>query len=464
MSKRNRGNIREYHRRPRTLNIGVIVFAIIFIYLGVTVYLYLSKDNISIYQVTEECSLAKNTEYTGIILRDEQLVTSDCAGYIRYYLRSGEHAGRGDLIYSIDESGDITKELAKGTISDTLKKMDLTGLKTRITAFVYNFSPSDFEKLYDFKTEMAYSVLELMNYNNAAYLTELLATVEADGLFRLYYTDASGTVAYYTDGYETLTPEMVKPDNLKKASYSRNVLNSTDFVEKDSPVYKLIQNNNWKVVFLLNDEDYSRYSELSSLTVTFTDYKLTLTAPFTILRNDTGSYGCLSFDRYMPHFIDARYLDFEILYKDDSGLKVPVSSVIEKDFYIIPSEYRFSSQGSYGFYLETSDANGNSIVEFVEPTVYNATETHYYVDTAAFAEGSYLINITTNERFRIGPKAALSGVYNVNKGYTVFRRIEVLDKNTEYYIVKSGTSYGISLYDHIILNGKTVKEGQTIYR
>ena len=60
--------------------------------------------------------------------------------------------------------------------------------------------------------------------------------------------------------------------------------------------------------------------------------------------------------------------------------------------------------------------------------------------------------------------APIKGVYNVNKGYTVFRQIEIISQNQEYYIVKANTSYGLSLYDHIILNSKTVKENQTIYQ
>ena len=115
------------------------------------------------------------------------------------------------------------------------------------------------------------------------------------------------------------------------------------------------------------------------------------------------------------------------------------------------------------------------MVEFVEPTIYNATSTHYYVDVSALPEGSYLLNLNNNEngsgattdsapRYRIGAKDSLSGVYNVNKGYTIFRKIEVIESNSEHYIIKTGTSYGVSLYDHIILDRKTVKEGQVIYR
>ena len=58
--------------------------------------------------------------------------------------------------------------------------------------------------------------------------------------------------------------------------------------------------------------------------------------------------------------------------------------------------------------------------------------------------------------------AALSGVYNVNKGYAIFKQIDILYQNAEYTIVRTGTKYGISLYDHIALNGSDVTEGELV--
>lgn len=467
MATSTKSNVRDYHRRHKTINIGIIAFGIMFIYIAIMVYIYMTKDNISIYQITTEGSLASNNEYFGLILRDEHIVTTDKSGYIKYYLPTGEKAGKNDLIYSLDESGEVTKALAEEiSYTETIKEMDLSGLKTQITSFAYNFSADDFDMVYDFKTMLSYSLLDLVNYNNPDYLTKLLANVEInDSMFNLYYSDCSANVAYYFDGYEQLVPAGVKPENFNTNSYVRTTLNSTDFVEAGTNIYKYVDDNNWNLVFQLSEEDVIRYNGLSALTVSFPDYDLVLTVPFEILKNETGSYGVLRFNSYMAQFINSRYIEFEIIYSDISGLKIPISSVVSKDFYIIPLNYQFTSQGSKGFYLETTDpTTGNTTLDFVEPTIYNSTETHYYVDTSAFTEGSYLVDIDTKEHYRIGPRASLSGVYNVNKGYTIFRKVEILDKNDEYYIVSNSTKYGIALYDHIILNGKIVTEGQVIYQ
>ena len=48
----------------------------------------------------------------------------------------------------------------------------------------------------------------------------------------------------------------------------------------------------------------------------------------------------------------------------------------------------------------------------------------------------------------------------MNKGYAVFRLVDILYQNKDYSILSSNTNLGIDLYDHIALEGNKVKEGQ----
>ena len=69
----------------------------------------------------------------------------------------------------------------------------------------------------------------------------------------------------------------------------------------------------------------------------------------------------------------------------------------------------------------------------------------------------------SNEYYVVGADmGTLQGVYNVNKGYAVFKQIEILYQNNDYSIIKTGTSYGISMYDHIVLQGDEVEENTII--
>ena len=104
---------------------------------------------------------------------------------------------------------------------------------------------------------------------------------------------------------------------------------------------------------------------------------------------------------------------------------------------------------------------------FVPSDIYYSDETYYYVDAGEGSElksGDYIVKPQSTDRFQLSQTASLKGVYNINRGYAVFKQIEILDSNEEYYTVKEGTSYGLSVYDHIVLNASMVQEGQILYQ
>ena len=75
-----------------------------------------------------------------------------------------------------------------------------------------------------------------------------------------------------------------------------------------------------------------------------------------------------------------------------------------------------------------------------------------------------MIKPNSTMTYTIGDTASLEGVYCTNRGYAVFRKIEITDQNEEYCIVRSNTSYGLSQYDYIVRNGQDVKEEQIVTR
>ena len=60
-------NITQY-RRPINLNIGMIIFAVIFVYVIICVFMYLSTEHIVGYEV-KEGSLSSDNIYKGLALR-----------------------------------------------------------------------------------------------------------------------------------------------------------------------------------------------------------------------------------------------------------------------------------------------------------------------------------------------------------------------------------------------------------
>ena len=128
--------------------------------------------------------------------------------------------------------------------------------------------------------------------------------------------------------------------------------------------------------------------------------------------------------------------------------------------------------------VEGKNDNGESANTFVNATIYASievpgattasdgeTETSYiyYVDKSDFKEGDAIVSQKSQGKYVIGDVGVLEGVYCINKGYAVFRRIEILDQNEEYAIVSKNTSYGLSRYDHIVKNADKVNEEDILY-
>jgi hypothetical protein len=173
--------------------------------------------------------------------------------------------------------------------------------------------------------------------------------------------------------------------------------------------------------------------------------------------------GVLTFDHSMVRYASERFLDIELILEDESGLKIPKSAVVQKEFFLIPADYITqggNSQAS-GVLVKTK----NDSMEFKEVTIYyKDQETDMiYIELSSLKENSVIIKPDSAETYTISQKANLSGVYNINKGYAVFRRINILCESDEYYIVESGTSYGLTNYDHIALDGKSIKENDVVF-
>lgn len=172
----------------------------------------------------------------------------------------------------------------------------------------------------------------------------------------------------------------------------------------------------------------------------------------------------------MVQFISDRFAEFEVVSEAEEGLKIPAASVTTKDFFTIPVEFAASggdeSSSRTGFYKEVYSESGEASVVFTPAEIYGSTDEYYYVETSedgAFKNGDYIVKQDSSERYQIGATAPLEGVYNINKGYAVFKKIEKLSGNGEYFTIAKGTDYGLSVYDHIVLDASMVTEGMIIY-
>ena len=121
-------------------------------------------------------------------------------------------------------------------------------------------------------------------------------------------------------------------------------LRSTDSVKAGNAVYKIINSEKWSVILPLSDKQYKKICDKETIPVTLKKDGLKVTAGVSTFIIDSSYYAKLDFDKYMIRYLDNRYLDIEIEFNNADGLKIPVSSILQKRFYIVPKEYITKSQ------------------------------------------------------------------------------------------------------------------------
>ena len=164
----------------------------------------------------------------------------------------------------------------------------------------------------------------------------------------------------------------------------------------------------------------------------------------------------------MVRYANDRFIDVELVMSEKTGLKIPQSAITSKEFFTIPKEYfTVGGDSSTPGLMIKHTVDGENTVKLVNPTLYYETEDYYYVDSEDVSEGDIVLMSDSQSTYQIGTdKGSLIGVYNINKGYAVFKQINIIYENEEYAIVETKTSYGISLYDHIALDASEIKENQ----
>ncbi|MDD6573360.1 MAG: HlyD family efflux transporter periplasmic adaptor subunit [Thermoflexaceae bacterium] len=463
MAKRS-NRVKRLDRGPRII---VILFGFILIYISSFVIKYMTKEKVDIHEVSTGSINANNT-YTGIAIRKEEVFYSEYAGNINFFVREGEKASVNSIVYTVDETGRVASMIDSLNTSDnSMSETNQTIIRNTLSSYKTGNSDNRFYELYELKDKLEQVVNDSVNENIISNLSDIIKETGSENMFRYVKAPKTGIVVYYTDGYESLTVDQLNESYFNKENYNKTNLRADNIIVADSPVYKLITDEAWQIAIPLTNEQIAAQglADKKTVQIRFIKDNITTNANFSIVPTAGGTYGVLSLNKFMVQFASDRFVDVEIITSSSFGLKIPVSSIVEKEFFIIPEEYATNggNKSTIGFLREHQDKDGKIVTEYCDVDVYALVDGNYYVDKSDFSYGDSIIKTDSNERYTVTSVGVLKGVYTVNKGYAVFRRIEIIEQNQEYAIVQTGVSYGLSAYDHIVLDGTRVEENQIIY-
>ena len=327
-----------------------------------------------------------------------------------------------------------------------------------MNVFAVNFNEDVFSRVYDFKADMQGVILQSSIDENAGeYVTGS------------YEAPLPGFVVYSTDGLEGVTESDLTRQMFDQSSYTKDNLRLRSTVNAGDPLYKLVTNDNWSICFPVDDRLKADLEGRKKISVRFLKDNNSFSAPLELVKGKDGLYGKITMSSSLVRYVTDRYLDIELILDRRKGLKIPVSSITEKYFVRIPEEYVTENENSASeVYLirETFAKDGSSSTSNVTATVYsrNKKDGYYLINPGLFDEGDYVVMPGTSRKYQISDdvRETIQGVYNINKGYAVFREVTIVDENEEFCIVDPTDTYGLSAHDRIVLNASEVQDDTII--
>lgn len=450
-------SMRRFKTR-REMNIGILIFALVFVYLIVTIWMYATSKKISVYEVREG-SIVKDNSYTGLVLREEMVVPAETSGYVSYFQNEGSKVKAGSSVYALSPDK-LTLENEEETLETALNNEELRSLTLSIQNFNENFNSQKFSSVYSLKNEYSTLLQTASNRSKTAQINEQIAA--SVGGAAAYPALRDGIIVRTFDGYEEVTEDTLKSSDFDRSHYESHSLEDQMEVAAGEPVYKLVTDETWNVYVELSDATAKELADTEQVKTRIDKDSETIWADFSILQKDGTYFGKLTYTDSMIRYCEDRYLHIELIMEDESGLKIPKSAVVEKPFYMIPKEYLTSSgSGSSTGIMIQKDGE----ITYQDITVYAESEDGYvYVNPNELDKHTVLVKPESTETFRPNEKRTLQGVYNINKGYAVFEQVHILCENDAYYIVEENTAYGLKNYDHIVQDGTTVEEDEVVFQ
>ncbi len=443
------------YRRYSWLNIGTLLFGSILIYMIITVIIYLRTEHVTSYEVTAG-SISGNYRYTALALKTETIETAPYSGYVTYYSRGGTRTGSGSVICSISDDPEYLEISSDVELTDS----DYAELKTSLKFYSLNQVSGAFPRIYTLRSELENYIFGVFSDASADDVNIYLSNA--------VFTSAAGFVVYQTDGMETLTEADLDESLFNLNNYSPANLRTETAVSFGDPLYKLIEGEDWYLYFPVSSDLAASLTGRESMRFRFLKDDTTFSSAFTIVENTNGYFGKLTLHNSLVRYVSDRFLDIELLMDSQSGLKVPASAISEKVFYLIPSDYvtvNEDDSSEVSFIKVTYRSDGSQQEETVTTNAYDHTDEGYLISTDLLANGDYIRQSGTDKRFTVTEEdlTAIQGVYNINKGYAEFRRVNIIDQNEEFCVVEPNNLFGLAAHDYIVLDASQVDDDEIIY-
>ncbi len=437
------------YRTPFHINIGVVLFSFMLLYLVWNIVSLALHEKIAYFEVADKTSISQVDSFDALILRSEKVTYSIADGYVNYYLQNGSRAASGDIVCSLDEKGDYNNLLHNGSLpQQSFTGADFDQMKSALVSYSLKSDKNDYTTLLDLKYGIESRLLSIMMLAD----DESLGYSGFDqGMLHAVNASDAGLIEYTIDGMEYFDPSSVTLETFENTVYKPETIVSGRYVTKGEPLFKQVVSDAWSMIIPLTSSQAERYSRSSVLSVEFPDLGISTFARVNVFFGaDELFYANLSLSRYLPLFSDRRFTNINISESTEKGFLLPGTAVGSLSCYVVPKFFSSDRGDNYTPTFAVPDPDPLKVGGTFRARAVKITDDAYYIDPSTIEAGTVIKAFDSQMTFTVSETAEVEGVFCINKGYARFCPVNILGKDETNVIVQAGSASGIAVRDRIL--------------
>ncbi|MEJ8554986.1 HlyD family efflux transporter periplasmic adaptor subunit [Tepidibacter sp. Z1-5] len=344
------------------------------IILGVIAYIFVKLlNNMTSYTVHVETvkygDLVESINKQGIIIKDEQVILAQAEGNIDYLAQEGKRVPKNKKIAEIQKGEvDLQKKEKLDTINrriesikfnrneeilkSDIEKIDVTTKKLReeIKTKIMN---SDIENIQNLKDELLGAIdKKSLIWGEKSIVGKNIKTLESEKFkienelnssVKSVFAQESGVISFNQDEYEDILKvssiEDLNSEYLSTVKNKEHMIKKNDKVEVGDPIGKIINNHIWYIAVVIDEKESSHLKIGSNVKVSKDEQVFNANIKNLYKDENDKNILVLEVDEEKVDFYDERVCDFNIIYRQISGIKVPKNAVVtikeKKGVYIL---------------------------------------------------------------------------------------------------------------------------------
>ncbi len=464
----------------------IAFFVVAILYIGGNVIANTFR-NMAAYDTLQIGSIDTPKSAEGVIIRSEEVYTSNMAGEINFLIGDGEKVRTGDVVCSVSELQTVQE--AEQDLSDVKediinsetarKEIDATDeealrynmeIKALSDDAAMSLAGNDTKALRDLTNNVSVKQ-EMRNQSilESSRQTEL-NTMKKNAENRIAEKSSAitalsgGILCFETDGLEgELTPDTMT--GLGENDISRDSDNSHvagKEVGEGENIFKIVTSNVWYIAAYINSDYVLEWKQGERHNIYLKDSMGESVDMDVIVKSLTPgektTFMILECSKYIDDFMYMRNLTFEVD-KVRTGYKIANTSIVENTLIKIPASYVSS-----GMVTKKTVTGGTEKVSVGDP---NGDFAYFPVGYDTLVLHDMIVNPgNPDDVYELTDVETRQGIYIMNTGIAEFYTInmENSSSNSTHTILDPQKNPNISVYDRVVTDPKNIQDNDMLYK